>query len=238
MPLSFPAPSTLALGVSISPSFDTQPTFASRAGEHLFRPLVAPFSIMQPPFTFQVRPGAALFPGRVPPSAPSRSNVFTTLPFASAFASTTVSAFHFASSALSQLDYGLLPPPVGLMAPTPRDQITRDSMSTGQHSDAFTSWSHPASATGQSPWTKALDVFLDNSPSTHERPSARGPSNAFSPSPLLDLQIFATTKIEGTFLLHIRALHAGFEGMGYVLEKRLPPAERPGQHDHSTAAYL
>ena len=39
-------------------------------------------------------------------------------------------------------------------------------------------------------------------------------------------------------MLHTRALHSTFEGMVYVLEERLPPAERPGQHDLSTAAYL
>ena len=39
-------------------------------------------------------------------------------------------------------------------------------------------------------------------------------------------------------MLHTRALHTAFEKMGYVLEERLPPTERPGQHDLSTAAYL
>ena len=54
----------------------------------------------------------------------------------------------------------------------------------------------------------------------------------------MDPQIFATMQFEGPPLLHTGALHAALEGMGYLLEERLPPAERPGQHDLSTAAYL
>ena len=45
MPLAFPAPSTHAFG-------GTPPSFASRAGEHFFRPPAAPFSFMQAPFMF------------------------------------------------------------------------------------------------------------------------------------------------------------------------------------------
>ena len=45
-------------------------------------------------------------------------------------------------------------------------------------------------------------------------------------------------QFEGPPVLHTRALHAALEGMGYLLEERLPPAERPGKHDLSTAAYL
>ena len=45
-------------------------------------------------------------------------------------------------------------------------------------------------------------------------------------------------QFEGPPLFHTRALHAALERMGYLLEERLPPAERPGQHDLSTAAYL
>ena len=45
-------------------------------------------------------------------------------------------------------------------------------------------------------------------------------------------------QFEGAPLLHTKALHAALEGMGYQLEERLLPAERPGQHDLSTAAYL
>ena len=58
-------------------------------------------------------------PGRVPPSAPSNSNVLTTLSLASAFASTTVSAQHAASSAFPQPTPGLLPLLVGPGAPIP-----------------------------------------------------------------------------------------------------------------------
>ena len=117
-------------------------------------------------------------------------------------------------------------------------------MSTGQHSYAFTSWSHPASTTGQSPWTETTEVFLDEGPSVHGGlsavggPSAQGPSNAFPLAPLIDPQLFATMQFEGSPLFHTRALHAALEGMGYLLEERLLPAERPGQQDLSTAAYL
>ena len=38
--------------------------------------------------------------------------------------------------------------------------------------------------------------------------------------------------------MHYRALLASVDGMGYVLDERLPLAERPGQHDFSRAAYL
>ena len=151
MPLAFPAPSTLAFG-------GTPPSFASRAGEHFFRPPAAPFSFMQAPFMFQARHGTAPSaqpPGRSPPSELG-GNVFTMLSLARAFASTTVSALHTASSAFPQPTPGLLPPPVSPGVQTAPDRTTQGSMSTGtgQHSDAFTSWAHPASATGQSPWTE------------------------------------------------------------------------------------
>ena len=241
MPLAFPAPSTFAFG-------GTPPIFASRAGEHFFRPPAAPFSFMQAPFMFQAHPGTAPSakpPGLSPPSALG-GNVYTTLSLASAFASTTVSAPHAASSAFPQPTPGLLPPPVGPGVQTAPDRTTQGSMSTGfgQHSDAFTSWSHPASATGQSPLTETTEVFLDESPSVHGGPSAfggpsvQGPSTAFPLDPLIDLQFFATMQFEGSPLLQTKALHAALEGMGYLLEERLPPAERPGQHDLSTAAYL
>ena len=117
------------------------------------------------------------------------------------------------------------------------------STGTGQHSDALTSWSHPASATGQSPYMETTEVFLDEGHSVHGGPSAfggpsvQGPSIAFPLAPLIDSQIFATMQFEGPPLLHTRALHAAFERMGYLLEERLPPAERPGQLDLSYAAY-
>ena len=195
---------------------------------------------------FQARPGttpSAQPPGRSPPSA-TGGNVFTTLSLASAFASTTLSAPHAASSVFSQPTPGLLPPPVKPGVQTAPDRTTQGSISTGQHSDAFTSWSHPASATGQSPWTITTEVFLDEGPSVHGGhsafggPSAQGPSTAFPLARLIDPQIFATMQFEGPPLLHTRALHVALEGMGYLLEERLPPAERPGQHDLSTAAYL
>ena len=71
-----------------------------------------------------------------------------------------------------------------------------------------------------------------------EAPSVQGSSTAFPLAPLIDPQIFATMQFEGPPLLHTRALHAALEGMGYLLEERLLPAERPGQQDLSTAAYL
>ena len=93
---------------------------------------------MQAFFSSQVRSGPApstQLHGRVPPSAPGGSNIFTSLSLASAFASTTVSAqhtasYHAASSAFSQLTPGLLPPPVGPGAQIPLDHMTRNSMST------------------------------------------------------------------------------------------------------------
>ena len=248
MPLAPPAFSTIAFGSDSSPSFAAPPAFASRAGDPLFRPpTAAPFSFMQAPFTFQARPGPApsmQLSGRAGPSAPGGSNIFTAPSVASAFASTTVSASHSAGPVFTQPSPGLLPPLVCHMALTVPDRTTQGSMSTGQHSDAFTSLSHPASETGQSPWTETTEVFLDEGPSAHEgfsafgSPSARGHSVVFSPSTLIDPQIFATTQLEGPPLLHTRALHAALEGMGYVLEERVPPAERPWQHDLSTASYL
>ena len=154
--LAFTAPTTLIFGCS-------PPSFASRAGEHFFRPPAAPFSFMQAPFMFHARPGtapSAQLPGRSPPSAPG-GNVFTTLSLASAFASTTVSAPHAASSAFPQPTPGLLPPTVGPVVQTAPDRTTQGSMSTGQHFDAFIYWSHPASATGEIPWTETTEVFLD-----------------------------------------------------------------------------
>ena len=69
VPLAFTEPSTLVLGANPSHLFTTAKTFASRAGEPLCRSPVTPFSFMVTPFTSQVRPGSALFPERVPPSA-------------------------------------------------------------------------------------------------------------------------------------------------------------------------
>ena len=51
-------------------------------------------------------------------------------------------------------------------------------------------------------------------------------------------RMFSTTQFEGPSLRHTRALLAALEAMGHLLERRLPLAERPGQHDLSTAAYL
>ena len=160
---------------------------------------------MQAPYTIQVRPGAApsmQLPGRAAPLVTGGSNIFTTQFFAGAFSSTTVSALHSAGSAFPQPIPVLLPPLVGPMALTAPDRTTQGSMSTGQHFDACTSWSHPASATGQSPSIKSTEVFLDEGPSTHEgplafgSPSARGPSTAALPTTLTDPQIFATTQLE------------------------------------------
>lgn len=50
--------------------------------------------------------------------------------------------------------------------------------------------------------------------------------------------MFSTIPYEGPPLLHTRALLAAIEEMGHLLDERLPPAERPGQHDLSTIAYL
>ena len=127
------------------------------------------------------------------------------------------------------------------MAP---DRTTQGSMSTGQHSDAYTSWSHPALATGQSPLAETTEVFLEEGHSAQggfsasEGFSSCSPSTAFSLVPLFDPHLFATTQFEGLPLLSPRALHAALEGMGYVREKWLPPAERSEQHNLSTAAYL
>ena len=134
---------------------------------------------MQAPFSPQARFGAApstQLPRRVLSLAPGCSNIFTTLSLASAFASTTVSAPHAANSAFPQPTPKLLPPQVGPGAPIPLDRFTRDSMSTGQNSDAFASGSQPASATGRSPWTEGPDVFLDEGPSANGGSSASGPS--------------------------------------------------------------
>lgn len=76
---------------------------------------------------------------------------------------------------------GLLLPLVGPIARTVPEQTTLGSMYTGQHCDAFTSWSHSASATGQSPWIQATEVFLDKGPSAEEGPSAFGSPSAHYP---------------------------------------------------------
>ena len=45
-------------------------------------------------------------------------------------------------------------------------------------------------------------------------------------------------QFEGPPLLYTRALHAALEEISYLLKERLPTAERPGQHDLSTASYI
>ena len=55
---------------------------------------------------------------------------------------------------------------------------------------------------------------------------------------LINLQHFSTTQFKARLLVHTRALLALIEGMGYDLEERLAPAERPGQLDLSVVAYL
>ena len=127
-------------------SFATPPAFTSRAGVPLFRPpAAAPFSFMKEPFMFQARPGPAhsmqLF-GRAAHSAPGGSNVVAAPSVASAFALTTVTGPHSAGSVFPQPSTGLLTPLVGPMALIIHDRPTQGSMSTDQHSDAFTSWSH------------------------------------------------------------------------------------------------
>ena len=114
-------------------------------------------------------------PGRSPFSALG-GNVYTTLSLASAFASTTLSAPHAASSGFPQPTPGLLPPPVRPEMQTAADRTSQGCMSTGigQHSDVFTSWSHQASATNQCPWTETTEVFVDEGPSVHGGSSAFG----------------------------------------------------------------
>ena len=63
------------------------------------------------------------------------------------------------------------------MAP---DRTTQGSMSTGQDSIAFTSWSHPASASNQSLWTETTEVFVDKGPTTHGGFSAQVPSTVLT----------------------------------------------------------
>ena len=151
MPLAFQAPSTIAPGASSSRLFASPPTFTSRAGEQLFRPPAAPFSFMQAPIARPPAAPSAQPPWRALPPASGGGNVFTTLPLAGTFASTTMSAPHPVGFVYPQPTLRFLPPPFGPGAQMAPDQTIRDSMSTGKHSDAFTSWSHPASATGQSP---------------------------------------------------------------------------------------
>ena len=106
-------------------------------------------------------------------------------------------------------------------------------MSTGQHSDAFTSSSHPASATGQSPWTEATDIYLVEGLLVQEGPSARGPSTAFPFPSLIDPQIFATTQFEGPLCFTPEPFTRLLKGW-VCAQKYLPPTERPG----STASRL
>ena len=218
-------PSTLAFG-------GTSLSFASRANEHFFRLPAAPFSFMQAPLSFQARFGTAPSAqplGRSTPSAPGR-NVFTTLTLSSAFASTTVSASHAACSAFPQTIPGLLLLLIGPKAQMAPDRTTQAPRFTGQHLDVFTSWSHPAFATDQSPLTETTEVFLEEGPSSHgnpltfKGPSAQGPSTVFPLAPLIDFQIFATMQFEGPPLLYTRALHAALEEISYLLKERLPTA--------------
>ena len=116
------------------------------------------------------------------------SNVYTTLPLASAYAFTTIGAPHSAITAFPQPTFGLLPLPVETRAPSPIGRMTRDFMFTGQHSNAFTFLSHLATATNQSRLKENPDIFLNKGPSADEGPSAHGPSIAWPSPPLLDLQ--------------------------------------------------
>ena len=51
------------------------------------------------------------------------------------------------------------------------------------------------------------------------------------------LRLFSTTQFENHPILDTKALLPAFEGMGH-LEESLPHAERPGQHELFTAAYI
>ena len=134
MPFTFEALATLALGASSPFSFATPPTFASRADKFFFRPRAFLFFFMQAPISFKARLSAkplAQPHKRVSLSAPGGSYVFTTLSLGSAFASTTVTVSHAASSAFLQPTLGLLPPPVKPGALTANDRTTIGTMFTG-----------------------------------------------------------------------------------------------------------
>ena len=212
MPLAFPVPSTLALCTSSAPPFATLPTFVSRTGESLFRPPAAFFHAE----TFLL------------PSA-SWCSPFGATTWALTAPGTWRQYLHNAVTGKhsrindcersARLRLRILTADSGTAAAARRiwslDGSRPDDSRlyvTGKHSNAFTSWSHPASATGQSPLTKTTEVFLEEGPSAHGRtsafegPSAQNPFTAFSFAHLINPQIFATTQFEVPPLLdHLTA---------------------------------
>ena len=142
--LTFPAISTAAPGAGSSYAFNTPSTFVSRTAETIFRLPAPPFSFMQAGTpSSQVLPKAAQVPGHAFPSTLSSANVFAPLSFGSTIVSSFINA-PVSGPAVVPPSSGLLPSPAGPGATSSLDQAARDSASTGQHSEAFTSWSHPA----------------------------------------------------------------------------------------------
>ena len=123
-----------------------------------------------------------------------------------------------------------------LISPEDFPRAARNSASTGQHSGALTDWSHPASASGPTVWQEMREIVIDEGPMMPE--PAPQSSNLQLPSYLINLQTFSTTQFEGFPIVQTRAMLTAIEEKSYELEERLAPAERPGQLNLSTVAYL
>ena len=138
----------------------------------------------------KVLPGAAQAPGRLLLSKLSSANVFAPLSLGSTLVSSSTNA-PLSRLAVALPSLGLLPPPVGAGAAISLEQAARNSVSTGQYSDAFTSWSHPESASGSSAWHDIREIVIDEGPLMPQL-SALNPSDSTSPLPnyLINLQHF------------------------------------------------
>ena len=238
-PLTFPASSTAAPGAGLSPAFNTPSTVVSRTAETFFC-LPAPFiSFMQADTPFsQVLPKAAQSPGHAFPLTLSSANVFAPLSLRRTIVFSIINA-PVSRPAVVPPSSGLLHSPAGPGAITSLDQAACDSAFTGQHSDAFTSWSHLASASGPSAWHDIRDIVIDEGSLMQEHSASS--NSELTPqlsNYLLNLQHFSTTQFEARPLVHTRALLALIEGMGYHLEEGFAPAERPGQLYLSVVTYL
>ena len=193
-PLTIPVFSTAATSAGSSPAFNTPPTFVSRAAEPFFRLPAPPFSFMQtgtPPS--QVLPGAAQAPGHAFPSTLRSANVFVPLSLGSTLVSSFINTPVSRPAVIPQSS-GLLPSTAGPGATTSLEQTPRDSASTGQHSDAFTSWSHPASASNPFALHDIRDIVIDEGNLVQEHsPTSPSDSTPKLSNYLINLQHFSTT---------------------------------------------
>ena len=125
---------------------------------------------------FQVLPGAAQATGQAFPQAYSNANTCAPLSLKSKIVFSFINASVSRPAVVPPLS-GQLHSPAGPDATTSFYQATRDLASTRKNFKVFTSWAHPASASGFFASQDIRDIVIDKGPLMQEH-SATSPSDS------------------------------------------------------------